>query len=149
MMSRRLSILAGLALLTAGCSSEPYKTAPVSGQITLNGKPLAGAAVLFQPIATDGNNNPGPGSTGITDADGRYTLTLTTLREPKGAVVGKHMVRVTAHDDTQQDPSDDTPKRQAKPLARVLAKYNQAKAILEFDVPASGTKSADFKLTSP
>src|SRR5688572_22396068 len=113
MMVRRLSLLAAVAVLSAGCSSEPYKTAPVSGRVTLNGQPLASAAVLFQPVATEGNNNPGPGSYGVTDADGRYTLVLVG-KETKGAVVAKHKVRIAAHDETPSDPYDDRPVRRAK-----------------------------------
>jgi hypothetical protein len=147
-MVRRLLFLTALALSAAGCGSEPYQTAPVSGRVTLNGQPLASAAVMFQPVATGGNINPGPGSYGITDADGRYTLTLIG-KETKGGVVGKHKVRIAAHDDTRQDPSDDRPFRRTKPAVKVPTKYNQAEAILEFDVPAKGTDSADFPLTSP
>jgi hypothetical protein len=148
-MLRHLSILAALALLAGGCSRGPYQVAPVSGRITLNGKPVPSAAVLFQPVAPEGNINPGPGSTGITDADGRYTLTLTRLDGAKGAVVGKHKVRIAAHDDTPQDPSDDRPRRPKKQLVKIPAKYNQIEALLEFDVPAKGTTSADFAMTSP
>jgi hypothetical protein len=148
-MLSRLPILAALALLAAGCSRGPYQVASVSGQVTLDGKPLPNAAVMFQPVAPEGNINPGPGSTGITDADGRYTLTLTRLDRAKGAVVGKHKVRIAAHDDTPQDPSDDSPRRKPKKqLVKVPGKYNQVEALLEFDVPAKGTKEADFALTS-
>src|SRR5262245_13252044 len=93
-MPRRVMILAALAVWAAGCSNQPYKTAPVSGRITLNGQPVAGAAVMFQPVAPDNNPNPGPGSTGVTDEQGHYTLKLVG-KETSGAVVGKHKVRIT------------------------------------------------------
>jgi hypothetical protein len=146
-MTLRLPVLAAAALAAAGCSREPYQVASVSGRVTLDGQPLAGAAVLFQPVAPEGNINPGPGSYGVTDADGRYTLTLVG-REIKGAVVGKHKVRVAAHDDTPQDPSDDRPNRPRKPMAKVPGKYNQIEALLEYNVPGDGTDGANFALTS-
>src|SRR5262245_3421686 len=113
-MFRRPWMLAALAVVLAGCSRGPYQVASVSGRVTLDGQPLPSAAVLFQPVAPEGNINPGPGSYGITDEDGRYSMTLVGV-ESKGAVVGKHKVRIAYHDATPQDPSDDTPKRRTKP----------------------------------
>jgi hypothetical protein len=144
-MLRRLSPFAAVAVLAIGCSKGPYEIAAVSGRVTLNGEPLPGVAVMFTPMATEGNINPGPGSYGVTDADGRYTLTLIG-KEVSGAVVGKHKVRITPHDDTPQDISDDTPKRRAKPKVQVPAKYDRVEPILEFEVPAKGSTSADFDL---
>ena len=125
--------------LLAGCGSGPYKVAPVSGRITLNGQPLANAAVTFQP-SVEGKTNPGPGSGGFTDSDGRYTLKLTGT-ETSGAVLGKHMVRINL---THKDNSaDDRPKR----FKDLPAKYN-SKTKLGYEVHA-GSNSADFELTSP
>ena len=45
---------------------------PVSGRVTLDDQPLANAVVLFEPIT--GNTNPGMGSVGRTDSDGRFVL---------------------------------------------------------------------------
>src|SRR5690242_11930690 len=90
-MRCRSLILAVLVILLAGCSSEPYQVAPVSGRITLDGKPVEKVAVMFQPVASEGNINPGPGSYGITDADGRYTLKLIGVERP-GAAMGHHKV---------------------------------------------------------
>jgi len=146
MLLRRLPLLAVLAVFSAGCSSDPYKSASVSGRVTLNGQPLADAEVMFQPVALEGSINPGPGSYGITDAEGRYTLKLIG-KETKGAVVGKHKVRI-GHHEPPGDPFDDTPKKRPKRAIQIPAKYQQPEAALEFDVPAGGTTSADFQLTS-
>jgi hypothetical protein len=140
-MTIRLLFLLLLIPLLAGCGG-PYKTASVSGRVTLNGKPLANAAVLFQPVATPGNNAPGPGSTGVTDADGRYTLRLVGTGD-KGAVVGKHKVKITPMAQAS-DSDDDRP----KPLTRI-PKQLKRDTPLEFEVPVGGTDSADFQLTSP
>jgi hypothetical protein len=140
MLLRRLPVLAALALLSAGCGSQPYRTARVSGRVTLNGSPLADAAVTFQPVPVKGDS-PGPGSGGVTDAEGRYTLTVVG-KTTRGAVVGKHKVRITMFQ--KDDSADDRPKR----VKRLPAKYN-AKTELECEVPAGGTDSADFKLTTP
>src|SRR5438132_10240042 len=54
-MRCRLPFVACLALFFAGCSNEPYQVAPVSGRITVDGKPVERAAVMFQPVAPAGN----------------------------------------------------------------------------------------------
>ena len=46
-------------------------------------------------------------------------------------------------------PSDDRPRRPKKVAVPIPTKYNQAEAILEFDVPADGTEEANFDLKSP
>jgi len=138
---RPLFLLPLLLPLAAGCGG-PYKTASVSGRVTLNGKPLANAAVLFQPVATQGDNEPGPGSTGVTDADGHYTLTLIG-KKGKGAIIGKHKVRITKMAQ-ESDPSDDRPPPFQQPSAR-----RNRETQLEFDVPAGGTDAANFSLSSP
>src|SRR5687768_9836969 len=61
----------GLSLiLCAGCG-DSLQVAPVSGTITFEGKPLAGATITTQPIATE-SQNPGSGSFGQTDDQGRF-----------------------------------------------------------------------------
>src|SRR5215470_13236777 len=92
MTPRLLPLLAALAVGAVGCGND--QVAPVSGRVTLDGQPLANAAVTFQPVRTEGKGNPGPGSGGFTDADGRYTLKVTGT-EARGAVVGKHKVTIS------------------------------------------------------
>jgi hypothetical protein len=125
----------------AGCGGDPYKVAPVSGTVTLNGKPLANTSVTFAPVAAGGAMEPGPSSAGTTDADGRYTLTLIG-KDGRGAVVGKHKVRISVREEA--DVSDDNPVK----VQQLPMKYN-AQTTLEFDVPADGTDKADFALKVP
>src|SRR5262245_59522 len=143
-MLRRLTILTALALVPAGCGGGSYKTATVSGRVTLNGQPLPDAAVMFNPVATAGNVNPGPGATGVTDTDGRYTLTLVG-KTTKGAVVGKNRVEITMMKHDAADPADDRPQR-PKPSVKIPARYHSKDSKLEFDVPSGGTDSANFEL---
>jgi hypothetical protein len=124
--------------LLAGCSS---KTPPVSGRITLNGKPLAKASVTFAPVATKGEQEPGPSSAGITDENGRYSLTLIG-QSGRGAMIGKHKVMIALQQEI--DTADDTPVK----LKQLPLKYN-GQTTLEFDVPAGGTDKADFDLKVP
>ena len=144
-MLRHLLIF--VAVLPVACSSGEYQVASVSGQVTVNGKAVEKVAVMFQPVAVEGNINPGPGSYGITNSDGRYYLKLIG-KETKGAVVGKHKVRIENYTEPD-DPSDDRPRKRPKPAVQIPAKYNAIEARLECDVPAGGRKDADFALTSP
>lgn len=80
---------AGLVLLAAlpaaaGCSRGPT-FAEVSGTLKAGGKPLDKVQVEFWPEVS------GPRSIGVTDKEGRFTLTSDDGKRP-GAVVGPHKV---------------------------------------------------------
>jgi hypothetical protein len=103
----------------------------VSGVVTLDGKPLAGAMVTFVPQIEDGDaaSHVAP-STGMTDASGRYSLMY--VKDVEGAAVGTHIVMISA------------PKPNgAESLPR---KYNSASE-LSFEVKP-GNNDAPFELTS-
>ena len=137
--------LALAAVLVFGCGSGKY--APVSGKITLNGKPLAGAIVSFQPIAKEGSIEAGIGSAGTTDENGAYSLKVATGEN--GACVGKHRVMISQHaiDDTEDDarPKGGGPRQ----VDKIPSRYRDAKTELTFDVPSGGTDKADFDLKAP
>jgi len=141
----RARLLLGCALVLAlGCAGK--KVVPVSGTVKMNGKPLAGATVNFQPIATQGSPDAGVGSTGKTDAEGHYTLETSTGL--KGAVVGKHRVMISVLSQKVGD-SDERPPRGGWPIEnKVPDRYNN-NTTLEKDVPAEGSDKMDFDLTSP
>jgi hypothetical protein len=128
-----------LLLLPVGCGKSNY--APVSGRITVNGQPLANAAVLFSPVPAQGSSSAGLGSGATTDSDGRYTL-LITGTTTKGAVIGKHKVQVTLIDD--RDSADDSPHK----FKQLPPKYSGKNTVLEYDVPPGGSTSADFDLSA-
>ncbi len=76
--------------LVAGCSrGDRPELAPVCGTVTLDGKPLERATVVFQP-------GEGKSSRGVTDKQGRYELIY--LRDIMGAKPGKHTVGITTAD---------------------------------------------------
>jgi hypothetical protein len=127
-------------LLSAGCSSS--KIAPVSGRITLDGKPLPGVHVGFQPIAKPGEMNPGGGSYAITDADGNFTLLLVEGEQP-GAVVGKHRVEITGR--SEPPPANVDYAKRPPPKVFVPAKYSR-NSELTFEVPPGGATEANFEL---
>jgi hypothetical protein len=141
-MRLRLTLFLVLCL-AAGCGGR--NVVPVSGRVTLDDKPLAGVHVGFQPMATEGNKNPGGGSYAITDADGRYTLKLVEGGEP-GAFVGKHRVEITVRG-AEVDPNTDLRPKGGAAKVVIPPKFNRD-TTLTFDVPAGGTDKADFPLTT-
>ena len=146
-MLPRSAIVVLATVLLVGCSNEEFGIAQVSGTVTLDGKPIAQVAVMFQPLAQGNNINPGPGSFGVTDENGKYSLELVGLRK-KGAAVGKHQVRFDPYSTEQQDPSSDAPFVPTKPLPKIPSRYNSITPQFEFEVTQQGSTSADFALTT-
>ena len=94
-----LSILVTVGIVLTGCSySSRRPTYPVTGTVTLKGKPLAGAAVTFVPTG-----NEGEAASAITDSEGKYALT--TWRAGDGARPGEYRVKVSKQEQTSADPS--------------------------------------------
>ncbi len=134
--------LLGLALLVLAAGCGRSNIAPVSGRVTLDNKPLANASVVFQPDSDD--KNPGPGSQGLTDASGQFTLRLLTGNR-NGAVVGWHKVSITAYEGGDEVPSSGSDIVFRKAL--LPDEYN-ADTKLRFEVRPEGTTSANFDLKS-
>ena len=127
LLRRTAMLLAGLAVLVAGCrKSDRPPLGAVTGTVTLDGSPLASAAVTFTPAGA------GRTSLGTTDAAGRYALTY--LRDIAGANIGRHAVRITTA-------SEENGGKEALP-----AKYNSASG-LSADVKP-GANTIDFSLES-
>jgi hypothetical protein len=79
-----------------GCSGSGVKYAPVSGKVTMDGKPLAKVNVIFIPLPTPGSDVAGDTAGGVTDENGQYTLKTSTHDGMKdGAQVGKHKVSIS------------------------------------------------------
>jgi hypothetical protein len=86
--------LACLAMLAAGsvsgCGSRRPTPVQVSGQVTLDGKPVDAAAVTLMP---DGGGRP---ASGTTDASGAFKLSTFTAGD--GALPGEYTAVVTKYD---------------------------------------------------
>lgn len=77
-------LLACWICVGCGCQAKP-NSAEVSGVVTLDGKPLAKADVIFTPEV-------GRPSFGITNAEGEYALMFTGTK--MGAIPGSHRVSI-------------------------------------------------------
>lgn len=109
------------------------KLGKVAGTIKLDGEPLPGATVEFQPIAAEGSP-----STAVTGTDGRYELMF--LAGKPGAMVGKHKVRIT----TYQQLSSQDPGGPGEVPEKLPPQYN-SETTLEKEVN-SGRNTIDFDL---
>ena len=134
---RALSI-AVLVVAISGCAPGT-KTVPVSGVITLDGKPLPEAHVTFQPATEE--KVPDAGSFAFTDTNGAYSLRTFEGEQP-GAVVGKYRVAITP-----VTPSYDGDPAKRPPTKTLPAKYNRQTELL-FEVTSGGTDKANFDLKS-
>lgn len=132
-----------LVLGATGCRKGARPVAPVSGLITLDGKPLAGGSIVSQPAAPPGSVIAGKGSVAFCDADGRFQLK--TLDGLDGAVVGEHRIRIYGPRKTAADSAKDGPVNADADI--VPKKYNRATE-LKLTVPPEGTKEANFSLTT-
>jgi hypothetical protein len=138
---KSLCSLAILAVLFAsGCGDDGYDLAPVSGVVTLDGKPLAGGVIQFQPVGGE-EQNPGPGSAGVLDSEGRFQLQTQQSPRSEGAVIGTHQVRIYSRIAEQLASDVDT----STEPERVPPRYNY-RTELTFPVPPEGTDEADFHL---
>jgi hypothetical protein len=118
-----------LCLLLTGCGSGDG-LARVKGKVTLNGEPLEGAIVQFQPTEEGGT-----ASAGKTDANGRYVL-MHTFDQP-GALPGEHVVSIrtaAAYYDEEDSEAEE----------RIPAKYNSRSELKRTVAP--GRNTFDFEL---
>ena len=161
MRLRWLLALCGSAALLAGCGGGP-DIAPVSGRVTMDGKPLPNVYVTFQPNPGPDVENAGRGSVGVTDDDGRFTLEYEGGRS--GAVVGKHIVRITPVQpednvpetvDTTETGSIDgvvkparVPRRKIGPTPVLIPESWNVASRQEFTVPPDGTDQANFDIVT-
>ncbi len=116
-----------LLAMFAGCGQSGSQVAPVSGRVTLDGRPLASADVSFQP---DGAQR---ASSGRTDADGRYQLMF--KRGQPGALVGEHTVRISVSRELVRNPPN------------IPARYD-TQSELRREVKADEENIFDFDLTT-
>ena len=105
--------LVGL-LAQAGCGRRPTLV-PVSGRVTLDGKPLEFGSVMIQPTG-------GPAARGTVRPDGGFTVG--TFAPGDGAIVGPATVRVACYE--QQRPGAPPPQGElALGKSLIPEKYTQ------------------------
>jgi hypothetical protein len=137
MTSQRLIVsfaAAATVLLVGGCNSEKLPgLGRVTGTITIDGKPVPEAVVIFTPKEAGAT-----ASMGRTDSSGQYELYYS--RGTKGAKIGAHNVSVSDYHETGDG---DTPQIHKETIP---ARYN-VMTELTADVKG-GSNTVDFALKS-
>ena len=154
-----IAVLAAIALCLTGCGPG-YKLVPASGTVTVDGKPAEGVTVLYQGVAVAGSLEAGPPlMKGVTDAEGRYSMTTADLQTGgsvgplrDGVVAGKYRVMMAMSE--EQAPAEEVPdaldKRGGPKSMRpqVVLPPEAYGGTITIDIPEDGTDKADIPLTS-
>lgn len=115
---------------------------PVSGRLTVDGKPIANATVCTMPIAESKDEQPGPGSTGVTDANGEFVLKFqATDTDLDGATPGKVRLVILESDGKKRESSDDTGTAFRH---RIPTKYRDGN--VTYDIPEEGTDAMNIEI---
>ena len=126
--------LATLLIGMTGCGEPSIGSLPVTGTIKVDGKPIEGATVVFNP---DGS---GRSASGLTDAQGKYKLT--TVVSGDGALPGKYKIGVSKHENENMD----LPKVESgdsKALEALYSKLDTSKATKSQNLIAPKYETAD------
>jgi hypothetical protein len=141
--NRRRALAATLLMASAafGCTIDTETDGDivrvaVSGQVTLDGKPLPEGKIEFAPVGT------APADIAVADIeDGQFSIIRSVGPSP-----GKYRVRISSRKSQKiaagQEPGGAPNKREPEKIPK---KYN-AKSELEIDIPADGSVTLDFPL---
>ncbi|MAX37819.1 hypothetical protein [Gimesia sp.] len=133
----RFFCLLMLPLILTGCSGKSNDLpdlAEVTGQVTLDGKPLPDAIIDFYPQGAQ-QKKQARASTAATDEEGKYSLMYNN--DTAGAILGDHMVRISKPDGGAEVAGPEMlPKR-----------YNE-NTTLKATVAKDGPNTINFELTS-
>ncbi len=94
----RFGLVWAVCVAAMGCSNHP-PVAPVRGVVKMDGKPLPGGRIMFQPIASGEEKLVGQSAMGQIQQDGSFVLT--TYKDGDGAMVGLH--RPVVMENRQED----------------------------------------------
>ncbi|MBA4031779.1 MAG: hypothetical protein C0478_12940 [Planctomyces sp.] len=122
------------------------QTAPANGRVTYRDEPLAGAIVVFQPVAPGGI-----GASSVTDSQGRFQLS--TFPPQLGVVPGEYQVSISKTGPPGGSAGDENPLGENSSDASIMVvsliptRYGfPTKSGLTANVPAGGTDALVFLL---
>ena len=112
MKMKRIIVLfaAATLFLPSGCSkSEPLQTVKVTGTVKVDGIPMGGVSIIFNPV-----ENNGTAAGGVTDATGAYSLTSGANTPGTGAVTGSFTPTFSKTELEQREPTASPEEEMAK-----------------------------------
>ncbi len=137
----RYLVLLAITALAIGCSDSNPKTYPVSGVVTLDGKPVPGATVTFIPDDSKSNS-------AATSCDDKGKYSMSTFKQDDGAIPGSYKIIVAKYQrGAEESPYGDKPPEAVEQTPEAISeaygkgysgppKGNAAKAPKEWnDVP--------------
>ena len=142
-----LTVALTFLFLQPGCGDGQDTRLPISGMVTLDGKPLADAKVTLVPI--DGRRV----ANAITNETGRFE-SATTFTSGDGALIGKHNVAITPKTPPPMPGEEFSspgvkPVKSAKYVAPIPTQYGKPKESgLEADVARGTDNDFSFDLKS-
>jgi hypothetical protein len=139
-------VFATVSVLAAVVGCGGSNIVPVSGVVQLNGKPYKNAIVSFQPTGSKDAPNPGRGSAGVTDEQGRFKLIYDG--EKPGALIGRHRVRIFTQFGSGSSEEGAAGRKASKAgsfVERIPPEWNE-NSEKEFEVPSGGTDAANFDI---
>jgi hypothetical protein len=132
----RLGVLALISLVATGCGAGGggLDRKAISGEVTLDGRPLAAGSILFDP-----------------EAEGTGTLVGGLIRRgrfeverAKGPVPGRYVVRIYASSGVQSRPVAGPPGNASRPMVELIPAPYNTQSTLHADVTANGPNIFDF-----
>jgi hypothetical protein len=135
---RRVLLLSVALHAAVGCgdAGDGYDRQPVSGTVTLGGRPLASGMITFSPQAA-----PEPVATALI-RDGAYELPRS-----EGPVAGPHRVSIWAREATGRQVADAfDPEGVVEEFAEVVPPQYNTRSQLAADVRGGGPNEFDFAL---
>ena len=136
---KAVAISFAVVVAMSGCrNANELDTAPVSGRVLMNGKPLSTGTVTFVP-------NRGRVANGDIQSDG--TFELSTYRSGDGAIVGSHKAAVLV---IRSDIDPAKGPEQDKPLMLIPPRYVTAEESgLKYEVRAGQNNNFTLELHDP
>lgn len=129
-------LLLGVLLIAPGCGEgDPLSRQRVSGEIKLDGAPLANGTIAFSPTDPKGT------SSGASITDGKYEIPA-----EKGLPPGDYLVRITASDDNAQ-PVEAPGESNNIAVELIPAEYN-TESTQKFTVKAGAENLYNLNITS-
>ena len=100
-MKRSAFIVMVALFLLPGCTKpEPLNTCKVTGTVKVDGQPLVGVNIIFNPVEMNGT-----AAGGVTDAGGVYSLTSGANTPGTGAVAGSFIPTFSKTESEQRKPT--------------------------------------------
>lgn len=130
------TILAILVGMVSGCADNGIPREAISGQVTLDGQPLAEGSILLQPMGE------GPSAGGEIKA-GRFALPRNFGPSP-----GKYRVELSAWKATGKTIRDEAMGGQDETLVAIIPPKYNANSTLEIEVKQGEKNTFDFELSS-